>query len=146
MSRPRDFRDVVRAHITLTTAFLLAQRSPCIDFAKRDARATTGRRFVAVQVPPTELPASWTLAVILCPGDATGVVARFAKALPREALGRVRFYETPGVRPAETFKDWPETGFPMPQRVVVQNWRQLHRDFGFFVNGWTYQDASASQG
>jgi hypothetical protein len=140
----KDWSDVVRANALLTTGYLLAWREPCIGLGHADAHAATGRRFVAITEPPSALPDSWTMAVLLCTGDTTDELARFAKGLAREAWGRIRFYEAGSVAPS-AFRAWLDRGLPVPFVIPIKDWKQLHRDFGRFVNEWTFQDAVATR-
>jgi hypothetical protein len=142
--RPSDYFRVVREHARKTRGFLLAERHPCLDIRDREVAAIHRdlRPAVAAALEDVDLPASWLLAIILCPGDDTVAVAAWAKGLPARDVDRIRFYAHPKVDLGEALAAWVEAGLPPPRVDETADWKEFHRRFGLHLNDLAYQDAA----
>jgi hypothetical protein len=137
---------VVRAHRGKTVAFVLADTGTCLDIQRDKVARVRGRALRAIassDLGRLRLPASWAMAVVLCPGDTTDALAAWASKLDHADVERISFYEHPDVDPALAYRGWSGAWLPMPNRDVVKDFASLHRRFGNDLNDRTYQDAKA---
>lgn len=138
-SRPAGYQDVVKRHWRETKGYVIASRQPCIrirdDEVKRIKRVLVATGFDGL---PLDLPKSWIVAVILCPGDDLGAVLTWARRHKVQG-SRVWFFLHTGVDP-ETLRPWKDAGFKTDQAEVVKSWEDLHRSFGLALNDQVYAD------
>lgn len=133
LDRHPDWRETVRANWKKTAAFLLASAQPCIKIRDDELAAIKANR-ILVGLSPRDLqawspPASWLLAVVLCPGDTTTEVTAWARKSRADA-SRVHFYLHPDAD-RQVLAAWHEAGFPT-ERVDtdVDSWKRLHQLLG----------------
>ncbi|MEK6975241.1 MAG: hypothetical protein AABY18_02750 [Candidatus Thermoplasmatota archaeon] len=146
LDRPRDYHQVVRAHAAKTRGFILAERHPCLDIQAREVAAIRRdlERAFAANLADLKPPASWLLAVILCPGDDTQAIANWTKRLPTRDVDRVRFYAHADVDLAQALEAWVAAQLPPPRLDACDDWKEFHRQFGLHLNDQTYRDAMQS--
>ncbi len=138
--RQPDFLATVRDNWRKTTGFIVAGRQPCIKI-RDDEVANVRRSLVALSmdaVSTLEPPASWAMAVILCPGDDTRVLATWAAAR-RVNRARIWFYMYPSAG-FDVFTAWREAGFRGDQVNQAGSWQELHSRFGQVLNSQVYAD------
>lgn len=129
-----DWHEVVVDHWRQTTGFLLALRQPCLRIRDDELDAIRKNR-VLVALDPAGLeawtpPASWLLAVLLCPGDDARPVVDWVRRCGADP-DRVKFYARKGVDAFQALASWDAAGLPDP--VVEEGfttWRDLHKAFG----------------
>ena len=146
IERPPDYYGVVRANVARTRGFIVAERHPCLDI--RDREVDSIRRDLKpaflTALDGLELPESWLLAIILCPGDNTQVVAAWAKRLAGRDVDRIRFYAHPEADLNEALGAWVSARLPPPRVDDASDWREFHRRFGLHLNDRAYQDAATA--
>lgn len=144
--RPSDYFRVVRAHAAKTRGFILAERHPCLDIRDREVERIHRdlQPAFAATLGDLDLPDSWMLAVILCPGDDTAGVAAWAQRLPARQVDRIRFYAHPKADLAEVLAGWVKARLPPPRVDEAGDWKEFHRQFGLHLNDLAYQDAVRS--
>ena len=97
---------VILAHMHDTTVFVLAATEPCISTRAKEVAALrprekpqrTGRVLRSIgfeELDDLVPPRSWGLAILLCPGDSTRMVAAFAKRVGPGWRDRIRFFHHP---------------------------------------------------
>ena len=140
-----DFAQVVASNHPRLRAWLWAQSDPCLSIAQQEVKRIR-RNLVAVgpsgapAVPSS--PAWWLLAVLLCPGDTTGAIAAWAKAIRGPVSDRVRFYLHPETDPVAALAAWYNAGLPDPLTAEVEDFKTFHQQFGWDYNNQVYRDAS----
>lgn len=140
---PGDYVAVVRARRMGTLAYVLADSGSCLDIQALEVARVRGRNLRAItstDLPRLRPPASWAMAVVLCPGDTTEALAAWARRLAPAELDRVWFYEHPGAEPRRAYAGWVEAGLPMPLRDVVRDFATFHMLFGNDLNDRIYAD------
>lgn len=130
---------LIRAHRFDTTGYILADAPGCLSIQAEEVHRVRGRRLVPLRskaLPPrAQLPKSWIMAVVLCPGDATAALAAWARALPLADLGRIRFYEVEGVDAGPAYAGWIQGGLPaLVLRFPVRDTPEFIRLFGRHLN------------
>jgi hypothetical protein len=137
LDRHPDWRATVRANWKKTTAFLMASTQPCIHIRDDELAAIRENR-VLVGLGSRDLeawspPASWMLAVMLCPGDDTKAVTAWARE-NRVDFSRVHFYLHPKTDPV-ALQAWHEAGFPTERADSdVDSWKRLHQLLGLALS------------
>lgn len=138
--RPSGYHDVVKAYWRQTKGYVLASRQPCIRI--RDDEVKHINRVLVAQHPDDlaslELPKSWIMAVLLCPGDSTADLAAWARK-HRIQPGRVWFFLHPDTDP-EALRPWRDVGFRTDQVAFTSTWEDLHPLFGLALNDQVYAD------
>lgn len=144
LTRASDRVDVIRRHRFDTTAFLVAAQPNCLDIGRLESQKVTGRRLrlvTAAELPgPDRLPASWVVAVLLCPGDTTERIAPWAKQLPTPFWHRIWFYKARGLDPESAYAPWKEAGLGKPLADAFQDFLDFNRLFANDLNEQIYQD------
>lgn len=147
-SFPPKWHQVVRAHHAETVGYVAAQRGDCLQIRDDERRLVHGRKFqpVAVDALPqrSQLPSSWFLGVILCPGDDTEGVARWAREIGSRDLDRIHFYHTPAVDVDATLTAWRAAGLKEPRTYEVRSFTTFHHLYGRHHGDRVYQDHSES--
>lgn len=143
-TRTFDRVDVVRRHRFDTTGFLVAAQPNCLAIARLESQRVTGRRLKLLEAGslPSEddLPRSWVVAVLLCPGDTTELVADWTKRLPMGLRGRVWFYEAPGIDVVRAYDGWKQAGLGNPLADPFTDFLEFNRLFANDLNEQIYQD------
>lgn len=144
VDRPGDYAAVVRANVARTRGFLLAERHPCLDIRDREVESIQRdlRPAVAATLADLDLPDSWMLAVILCPGDDTTAVAAWAGQLQPRHVDRIRFYAHPEADLGDALAAWMDRRLPPPRVDETRDWGEFHRRFGLHLNDLVYQEAT----
>lgn len=140
---PGDYVAVVRAHRMGTLAYVVADSGNCLDIQAHEVARVRGRSLrtiTSADLPRLRPPASWAMAVVLCPGDTTEALAAWAHKLPPPELDRIWFDEHPGVEPDKAYAAWVESGLAMPLRDVVRDFATFHTLFGDDLNDRIYAD------
>lgn len=124
---------------------MVASSEPCRSI--RDQEVARIRRQLRA-LEPEDLPRtirapSWMVGVLLCPGDGTETVARWAVALLEADRERVRFYHHPRVDLVAAFAAWYAGGLPDPVRAEVSDFKSFHKRFGWDFNNQVYRDATS---
>lgn len=128
------------------TAFVVADSGDCLGIQRDEVARVKGRRLLSLtgrdleQLAPT---GSWIMAVLLCPGDGTEDLARWARRRPAQDLDRIGFYEHPDVDARRSYLAWVKAELPMPLRDKVNDFAGFHRLFGNDLNDRIYADAKA---
>lgn len=139
---PAGYVDVVRRNHATTTGFLWAMQVACRDIVDQELQRIQ-RRLKAVEpgsLDEVGLPASWLLAVLLCPGDDTAEAARWVRARPPADRERVRFYLRPRTSEEQAFRAWLEAGLGAPLATDVRDFSSFHRAFGRHLNDRVWLD------
>lgn len=137
-----SFRDVVTEHHTESDAILVAGRAPCISIAHDEQENLAGRSFRIVKptdLEALEVPASWKMAVLLCPGDGTEPIADWVLEGDLD-LRRIIFYLHVDTDPREALMAWHGAGLHVHATWTIEDWRQLHKHFGAAWNVQIYDD------
>lgn len=89
--RPDDWTYVVRRHVQDTKGFIVSSQDPtCIKMAQDEiVHIDRWMEHILIDGLPTEIPRSWFMAVIVCPGDD---LSPFATWMDQHGSDRVRFY------------------------------------------------------
>lgn len=125
--------ELVRPHLKRTVGYVLAASGDCLDIQAREVDTIKGRRFQSVhpdRLESLDLPESWILATVMCPGDTTDAIARFTEGLNPGDRQRIRFYWYPGTRPADALKPWLAAGLGPIQEDDIDGWERFHKLFG----------------
>lgn len=136
-----DATDVVREHWHEAECFLVAARPTCIDI--RDDEVGAIDRLLHGG-SPDDLdawirPASWFVAVLLCPGDDTAALVRATERLGLDAR-RFHFY-LHAEASFDALRAWADAGLPLdrvddagPGGTPITDWKALHRLLGLHFN------------
>lgn len=139
---PPGYAEVVRAHHRKTTGYLLATQPGCRAIRTEEVRRVR-RRLLSIEtgeltgLAPT---GSWLLAVLLCPGDDTRDVARWARRPPPPDRERIRFYYHPRVDLQRALGAWVEAGLGSPLAAEVRDFASSHKAFGKHLNDRVWLD------
>ena len=146
VDRPVDYGRLVRARVGATRGFILATAQPCLSIRSLEFVAIQRdlQPAVATRLSGLNLPGSWLLAVLLCPGDTTDDVAGWAARLPVGAVDRIRFYVHPKADVMQALSGWVGAGLPPPRVHEIPDWKAFHRQFGLHLTDMTYRDARAA--
>lgn len=142
--RDAGFFDTIRPHLHECIGFLFASSGACLEI--RDSEVERIDR-VFLTLGPADLedlrpPRSWLMAVVLCPGDDTVAVARWATGLSGDDVDRVRFYHLPGVDLVGALEAWYGASLPDPRTADVEDWASFHREFGWDHSNQVYEDVT----
>ena len=136
---PPEFASVVAKSWTKTTGFIVTGHEPCISIGHDEVRHVK-RRLVpiglddVVRLRPT---GSWFMAVIVCPGDDLGALARWAMG---KDASRVHFYLHANARP-RLLAPWRDAGLPLDHvDEGITSWGRLHKILGWDLNVQVYDD------
>jgi len=131
-------RDAIRAFRKQTICYVLAQQGNCLDLAIGRVKAVTGRSMQLLDGAtfPRDLPYSWMLAVVICPGDDTTQLGSWASRLSPPDLARIRFYEPHELEETadRIYEGWTNKGLPDPWRIRVHGFKELNRVLGGDLN------------
>ena len=143
-TRTVDRVEIIRRHRLDTTAFVVATQPNCLAIATLEAQKVTGRRLKLIRpdelASPERLPASWVVAVLLCPGDATAAIASWVRRLPSIARSRIWFYEAPGIDGAWAYAAWKDAGLGNPLADPFSGFLEFNKLFANDLNEQIYQD------
>lgn len=143
-TRATDRVETIRRHRFDTTAFLVAVQPNCLGIAALESQKVTGRRLklLAPNAPPSPdaLPASWVVAVLLCPGDSTTEITKWARRLPAAARSRIWFYEAPTLDVPLAYGSWKDAGLGNPLADAFADFLDFNRLFANDLNEQIYQD------
>lgn len=136
--------EIIQRHRLDTTAFLVAAQPNCLAIGAVESQKVTGRRLKLIQpsaLPaPDDLPASWVVAVLLCPGDTTADIAKWIRRLPTALRSRVWFYEAPGIDVSLAYASWKAEGLGNPLADAFSDFFDFNRLFANDLNEQIYQD------
>lgn len=135
-----DYAAVVRTNHHRTTGYLLASSPPCIKI-RNDEIQRINRKTIPLtlaELKDLEPEGSWLLGVILCPGDDTTEVSRFAHRT--HSPHRIRFFAHPKTEISTTLESWKAAGHHKARIDLVASWKQLHPLFGLALNDQVYHD------
>lgn len=142
--RPSDYASLVRANASRTKGFVLADSGECLDI--RDAEIARIQRslrpITSKELEVLELPPSWLLGVILCPGDDMARVAAWTSQLPASDRERVRLYPHERCDLIAMLAPWYAGGLDDPRADEVRDFATFHRFFGNDLNDQIYADAT----
>lgn len=131
-------RSIIRSHRFDTVCYVLAQSGACLDLARERVRAVTGRKlqYLTAENLPAELPRSWMLAVVLCPGDDTHRLGAWAAKLGPARHARIIFYEPDELDATadQAYAGWNRHPLPDPIRRRVRDFKEFNRFLGTDLN------------
>lgn len=132
---PPGWHETVRKHHKRTAGYVLAQSDPCTE--TRDLEASDayvyGRGFEALEpddLQDLDLPASWFLGVLVCPGDDLTTIAEWVAQLDEASLVRIRFYVHDDADLVAAFEPWYERGLPSPKTAPLTLGPRFHKTYG----------------
>ena len=136
-----DAATVVRDHWRNREVYLVAQREPCVTI--RDDEVANIDRLLSGGMPEDldawARPASWFIAVVLCPGDDTQAITAYVREHGLDA-SRVHFYLHPDTR-LSVLSAWAEAGLPLDRVDTagrsgrpIGDWQSLHPLLGLHLN------------
>jgi hypothetical protein len=123
------WHETVREHHKRTAGFVLAQSEPCVS--TRDLEASNyvyGREFQALassDLDELELPESWFMGVLVCPGDDLTVLAKWVADLDEEDLSRIRLYLHEDLDIVDVLEPWYGEGLPSPKTEPLLRSRRI---------------------
>ncbi len=138
-----DASRIVREHWQEAQCFIVAEREPCIGIAGDEVgNIGDNRRIIAGPADALaawQPPASWFIAVIVCPGDDTLTLTNHVRRRGFDPA-RVHFYlHAEGT--AESLKAWRDAGLPLdrvddraPNGRPFTDWTSLHKALGLHFN------------
>lgn len=138
------WHEVVRANHHKTLGLVVAERGTCLRIQRDEEHLVPGRTFRPVRprdLAGIDLDGSWFLGVLLCPGDDTEDLARWASGIPKTDLWRVRFYHVDGTDVADALRGWMGANLPEPARFLVNDFRSFHSLYGRHHADVVYRDA-----
>jgi hypothetical protein len=139
---PPNPRDVIHPHRLETVGFLLATRPPCTRIVVDEVRNVkrTLKALGPGDIPPSPLPRSWVLALLVCPGDTLEGIATWVRRLPARDRERVYLFFHPDVDRVAALASWYEAGLDDPIVSLAHDFRSFHKSFGARMNLQTYLD------
>lgn len=142
MAHAARYADIVRLHHRRTTGYLLAAQVACRELVDQELeRIDRVLRPVEPGMVGRFAPkGSWMLAVILFRRDDLGELARWASALSRRDLDRVRFYVRPEVDVNVVLQPWEDAGFGPSRIHRVRDFATFHKVFGKHLNDRVWMD------
>lgn len=129
-----DWHDVVAANWKKTTGFILAREPQCLKVRDEELAAVRENR-VLIGLSWSELdgwtpPASWILAVLVCPGDSVNELAAWAHRQKADPA-RIHFYVHEGADEYTALGSWAQVGLPDPAvDTGMTSWTEFHKKFG----------------
>lgn len=143
-----NWHDIVATNWRKTTAYLLALGEPCLTIRDHELQAIKANR-VLVGVSAGDLeswtpPASWFMAVILCPGDNLQPVIAWATKHGVDE-SRIHFYVDRERDLGAFMAQWHEAGFATDGADSgITTWKDLHHAFGLHLSNRILMDATSS--
>lgn len=129
------WHETVRKHHKRTVGYVLARSEPCL--ATRDLEVSDeyiyGRDFQALgpgDLDGLDLPESWFLGVLVCPGDDLSEVAAWAVQLEERDVDRIRFYVHDDADLVPAFKPWYAQGLVSPKTEPLVLGPRFHKTYG----------------
>lgn len=96
---PPGWHEYVRRHLKDTRGYVVAQSGTCLDIKDQETTGSLNRvpnrKFQPLhprEVPTIQLPKSWFLGIILCPGDGLQPVLAWIQGLAKADQDRVVLY------------------------------------------------------
>ena len=133
-------RDVIHLKLKHTVGVLVADKQPCIGMNKAiPAAKRASHRCTPSTLDPAWFRGTYAMAVLLCPGDGTAGLARFAKS---HGLNPdwIHFYYAPGTDYAEALAAWRGAGFHVHSVIDVANWGDVNQHFADHWNRIMHDD------
>lgn len=139
----------VRPHLDETAGYVVAESGDCLDaqlqetLPKARGGKVPGRRFIPLTTENLALlgpPPSWFLGIVLCPGDPTDAVLRWARAQPSAYLARIVVYHAPRFGIDAFVEAWTHAGLPAVERYRFKSWEQFHHLYGLHHSIQCYAD------
>ncbi len=138
-----------KPHLDETAGYVLAESGGCLDVQLQETLPRSrggrvpGRRFVPLsldQLVRLAPPPSWFLGILLCPGDPTEALVRWARAQPAAYLARIVAYHAPRFD-VDAFVDvWTRAGLPPIERYAFRSWAQFHHLYGLHHSIQSFDD------
>lgn len=138
--RPEDWTRVVAANARSTLAFIVSGRNPnCLKMALDEVdHINRWMKQCLLDSLPAELPESWFMAVIVCPGDD---LEHLAAWMTKHGGDRVRFYLHRDASPRQ-LAPVKNAGHGLrhvrPERYTAYG--QLHKRLGWDLSDQIYED------
>lgn len=139
--RPDDWTTVVKANWKRLTTYIVSSDHPsCVKMAKDDIRFIDRhmKHVPLGEVAALDPPDHWFMAVILCPGDDLGVLAKWAAD---QDADRIHFYLHKDTD-VQVLAPWRDADLPL-DRIEMQRfttWGPLHKVLGLDLNDQVYGD------
>lgn len=134
-------KQIVEPNMGSSLGLFVAASEPCIGIAADPpAKGRLSRRLRPQQLQSQpELPRSFAVAVVLCPGDHTGDVAAFAQAR-KIPMDRFYFFYTANTDVRKALAAWTAARHPVSYSFEIHDWQGLNKKFGAFWNAWVHDD------
>lgn len=143
--RPPDWTETVRANHSDAVAWVVAESEPCLNVRDQEVERIDRvlRAADLASLPESgDLPDSWLLAYILCPGDEVDTLLDWVETLEPTDRERVQIYHHPEADLVDLLDAWFERGFPELISYEVSDFREFHKVFGWEFNDQVYRDAT----
>lgn len=122
---------------------MVAESGECLKIQAAERVLVPGRGFHPLNpeaLARRALPASWFVGVLLCPGDSTEELARWAATLAPADLERIHFYVAPGVDLRGALSAWRRAALPALPINEVRDFRSFHHLYGRHHADRVYRD------
>ncbi len=140
--RPDDYARVVRDNWRSVKAYIVTGAHPsCVKMAKDEVRhiERNMERVLLADINRLRPSAKWFMAVIVCPGDDLGALAKWAT---RHEAGRIYFYLHKDADP-QAFAAWRDAGLPLNHIDIEQRFTtygRMHKTLGLDLSDQVYTD------
>lgn len=138
--RPQDWTRVVAAHSHSTLAFIVSSHQPsCLKMASDEVKhIDRWMQRILLDDLPAQLPDSWFMAVLVCPGDDLGLLASW---MTKHGSDRIRFYLHRDAK-AEQLAPIRDAGHDLrhvrPERYATYG--PMHKRLGLDLSDQIYED------
>lgn len=141
MWRPLTRReiDLVQKNYERCQGFVVAESGVCFEVQRQETwgpkSRVPGRRFRPIsphELQDIQLPDSWFMGILLCPGDSVESLAAWYRGLSESDRSRVKFYMHPDFDRDATAGVFEGAGAEAARVVVFDGaWENFHPIFGY---------------
>ncbi len=145
---PPRWHEVVHRPFARTAGYVVAQNGACLEVQTKKTTSPTGRvpgrDFQAIRpvdLPGLRFPASWFMAILLCPDDEPSLYHEWFRRLNAKDRDRVVFLYHPDLAQDTSDTPWQRAHLPTPRTQRFQGtWEKFHPLFGRRHADRVYED------
>lgn len=145
---PPRWHEVVRRHVADTVGYVVAESGKCLEVQTQELKPPVGRvpgrdfqPLRPAELARIRLPASWFMAIVLCPGENLSAYARWYANLSAKDRHRVVFFFHPAFAVDGSDQAWGDAEVPPPRTQRFNgSWEDFHRLYGRRHSDQVFED------